>query len=210
MWEHAEALVGVPEAIKATIEIIEHFISGRRPPRSADGSANLRQMRSALHALATDAVELAAYKALHKVTNSLLIDLRETFTITVPGKDRARNHYHQMLTVIETEFVSVWEGHRGGGLLEKLRNDAKLMTYLRVLPGEVTARVRTPPWDAYYWSLLSESQQQCGNFDNLCKLITDLRTLTVALNNFADNNLAKGIEEFNSLMDRLRSALARH
>jgi hypothetical protein len=211
MWSHAEALIGIPEAIKATIDIFDYVRSGRSSPENGgkDGIRKLADVRGALEGFATDAVELAAYKQLHMITNSFMIDLKEAFAIAGPDEKRARLHHSEMLDVIQIEFISVWEGQRAGAQLAKLRDTPKHMGYLSSLPKDVMERIPVPPWDEYYWKLLRRTQDECGNFNNFSKCISEFRVITVALNNLADRNISREIEEFNSIMEKLRTSLGR-
>jgi hypothetical protein len=211
MWEHAGALVGIPAAIKATIEILGYIRSGSSPTDRAttDAAAKLSIVQSGLEGFAQDALELAAFKRLHTMTNQFGIDLRETFAMIGPDEKRAQHHHIEMLEVIEREFLTLWDGERAGNQLARLKDTPKLMQFLAVLPSDVSEKIPNPPWEAYFWTLLRETQGECRNFKNFYSQVHRLRMLNAALNNYADRRIAAGIDEFDAIMDQLRVALAR-
>jgi hypothetical protein len=211
MWEHAGALIGIPKAIKATIDIFEYLKSGRTTAQQAasDATSQLNGIKVALEQFAEDAMELVAYKQLHTMTNTFMIDLRESFTIAGPDVKRARAHHSDSLEAIEQEFISVWEGQRGGAQLARLRTTPSTMEFLRSMPSDVMERIKQPPWEDYMWKILHKAKDECGNFNNFSKVIKEFRTINVALNNYADRNIADGIDKFNDVMDDLRHSLGR-
>jgi hypothetical protein len=205
-WEHAKTLIGIPGAVKATIDIVNLVRSGEKSPTEAQ--QQLAMILSGLNDFAHDALELAAYKALHTMTSSMMTDLKETFTIVGSDEGRARNQYNDSLQLIEYEFTSLWDGHRAGDKLARLRGTEKYMQFLRNPPKTVMQKVRKPPWEDYLWTLLHRAQQERENFKNFHGCVRDLRTLNVALNNYADHMIALGIDEFDKVMEHLRVELA--
>jgi hypothetical protein len=206
VWEHAKTLIGVPGAIKATIDIIKLIKSGQKSPD--DAQQQLASALSGLDDFAHDALELAAYKALHTMTSSVMIDLKETFSIVGGDAERARNQYNESLKLIGFEFDALWEGHRAGDKLVRLQGNEKYMKFLRDPPSTVKRIVRKPPWDDYLLGLLRRAQKELPNFGTFQACVRDLRTLNVALNNYADHKIETGIDEFDAVMEYLRAEFA--
>lgn len=206
-WEHAKALIGIPSAIKATIDIISLIRSNPNTPQ--DPNVPLSRILSGLDQFAQDAFALEAFKALHTTTNTLFTDLRQTFTIAIPDRRKARERYEESYNFIELEFSTLWEGQRSGDRLDRLKNTPALMGFLQTFPSTVLEAVKTPPWEDYFSTLLYEAHNEVENFKNFYDHISDLRRLNLALNNYADFMLASGIDEFNDIMEQLRRELGR-
>src|SRR5262245_4666752 len=121
MWEHAEGVVHIPEAIKSTLEIVEYFhAGGTETTRASDGKLKLSGVRTALGAFASDALELSAYKRLHAITNQFTIDLRDTFAMIGPDVQRARDHHKDLLQEMEKEWQGIRETKRAANQLARL------------------------------------------------------------------------------------------
>jgi hypothetical protein len=210
MWEHAEAIIGIPEAVKATLDIIKHF----RPAKGKDVSVRIkaaeehqRLIRDSIQAFAVDAVELAAWKELHAITNSFSSSLKETFSIVGVPRERARQHHQDTRDIISLEFFSLHETQRAGDAFARLRINEKFMRYLASFPPHVMEKVPFPPWDDYFWKLLKQAETEVENFGNFYTCAANLRGLNRVLNNLADQKLKDGIEKFNGIMEKLRTAL---
>lgn len=210
VWEHAPALIGIPAAIKATLEVIEKLRGGApHAAEAAAAKANLSAIAAALDTFADDAVELAALKDLHALTNQFMIDLKYAFAIVGPDPAQSRTQWVNNINNIKLEFMSMREGARAAAQLAALRGNPLLMKYLRRMPAEVMEKVPTPPWDRYFWELLARTEGEVENFANLNSRIAELRSLNSLLNNYADRSLKLGISEFDVMMTRLRIEIGR-
>jgi hypothetical protein len=213
MWEHAPALLGIPAAIKATLELLDRLRSGGTgiDRLVADAADRQALIRGSLLNFANDALALKAFKSLHALTNSLFIDLKETFAIFTPDLDRARAHHTENLLIMKGEYMRLFSAQRAGNQLRALQAEPILMTHLvkENMPTDIKARIpKALTWDAYFLKLLGDSEKQCDNFQRFHILIADLHGLNNMLNNYADININRGIDNFNSVMDQLRHALA--
>ena len=208
MWEHAAVITTIPSAIVAVMEIFDRVLNEKETPEGGieESKRKLGEINAALETFAADALELAALKQLHATTNRFNVDLRHSFGIILPDANKSRSTYDGSLELIKSEFQLIWE--RGGAEFAKLRDDPLLMQFLTDLPQDVMERVPELPWDQYFWQLLRDAGSECGNFDNFYTLIEKIRVLNSALNSFADRNIARGIDEFDDIMDKLRLALS--
>ncbi len=210
MWGHAKDILSIPGALKATLDIINYFRTGQPSAAQADDAINkLGSVKSALERFAVDALELTAYKDLHAMTNQLNIDLRQTFATIGPDPARAKAHFSEFNFEIQQEFLTLWEGQRAGNQLDGLRNTPELLQHLKKLPPTVREKVAAPPWHQNLSNLLLQAQAECENFRNFYRTVEQLRGLNIALNNYADHQIKKGVKEFDSLMDNLRAELER-
>jgi hypothetical protein len=209
MWENSAALIGIPAAIKATIEVIEKLHGALSGTDAQQVKTNLVSVNSALEKFAEEATELAAFKDLHALTNQFSIDLRLTFQLAGPDPTQVLGLWSQSLVSIRAELKDVKDGARGGGQLAALMHEPTLMRYFKRMPPDVAEKVPAGTWDQHFWGLLGSAREETENFSNLCKLAVELRDLNSALNNYADRSLKKGISQFDDIIKQLRTELAK-
>jgi hypothetical protein len=211
MWEHAAPFVGIPGAINACLQLLDRVKKGANEAREATAKTevSLAQMKDALKEFAVDALELAAFKKLHTITNQFMIDLHETLMLDTPDRDWARNHHDKHLLIIKLEWQGVWQGERAGAQLANLRASRDEMKYLKSMPLEVREKLSGPSWDEYYWELLKRSEQEVENFRNFYDHVAQIRGFNSLLNNYANRSIERGIDDFNKIMNDLRIALAK-
>lgn len=211
MWEHASALIGVPAAIKATLEIIKMLNPAPGKAEPAQQAAHkLESVYAAVASLATDAAELAAFKDLHALTNQFQIDLKDSFAMVNPDPDRARDHWYKLAQAMKGEFMAMREGQRAAAQLDALRANAELMSYLEIMPEDVLRQVNRKSWDKCFLDLLRDAEASIENFGDFYIRVEKLRKLNSVLNNFADRSLKQGIGELDRLMSGLRKELQLH
>lgn len=211
MLEHAAAIIGVPAAIKATLDIVDRIRrNGTATGQEPEAAAHLVAIHKAMEAFAVDANELAAYKKLHTLTNQLYIDLRQTFVLDNADRNWSRSYHTDHLNLIQIELTTVWEGNRAGGQLAGLRDDATLMAYLQSMPKEVADKTKSQTWNDYIWNLLEALRKDVESFPQCHAHVINLRGITGALNNYANRSMERGIDVLDNLMARLRDSLAQN
>jgi Restriction endonuclease len=203
-------LLATPEVIKGMFEVLDHLKRGETSPDrgATDMIAKLRYVQRALEDFASDGLRLTAFTKLQAVTSAMAIDLREAFATISPDLSRSRRAHAEYLEVIERELAAVWETGRAGDHLAMLRDSPKLMQHLQRLPPYVEERLTGSPWDEYLWSQLTQASAETGNFANFIMHIRNVRTITVALNNYASHMISQEVEQFTATMEKLREALA--
>lgn len=207
MWENAGALIGVPAALKAALDVYDRIRKGQTTPANgaSEGSDQLKHIHSYLNSFAIDALELKAYKDLHSVTNRFPIDLHETFAIISPIEDHTKARFNDSSALIKAEFMNIRK--RAWADLINLRSDKISMTYLSEMPDDITCCVKNGTWDAYYMSLVTRANEELENFRHFRRAIEELIELNAALNNYANQRIVQGIDQFNKLMADLRGQL---
>jgi hypothetical protein len=161
-----------------------------------------------LLSVAIDA-ELAAFKSLHALTNSLPIDLKDTLALITPDSpERVRTRHSEFLDKIKSEYDTLWSAQHTGAQLDKLRADNRLIPYLDHPDQDVVRFVQKDTWHEEYSYLLHRSNSQCENLQTFLGLVRRLRRLNTALNNYADRNLITGIDRLTSTMATLQAALS--
>jgi hypothetical protein len=211
MWEHVAPFIGIPSAIKSTLDLLDRIKSNPQQPQASlhQATTTLNEVNRALESFAVDALELVAFKSLHTLTNSLAIDLRQTFVLDNPDRAWAQKHHADNVHFIETEWLTIWEGERAGSQLIRLSERGPLMRYLEAMPSEILERVRHISWEICFRTMLRETQSNIENFAIFYTKVRELRGLNAALNNYANRSIERGIEEFDTMMQHVRLAISK-
>jgi hypothetical protein len=207
MWEHAAPLIGIPSAIKALFDLHDRLAGSASHQEAATAKEKLREISDAIDGFAIDALELAAYKALHSATNQFMIDLKDTFAVISPDLDRSRMHYSATLKPIKSEIKALWMGQRAGAQLAALRDNPKFMIFLNIMPREIVEVSGGTEWQEYFWHLLRSLENDVENFGNFYQHVDNTQRLNMALNTYADRRIRVGIDDFDRIMEQLRSSI---
>jgi hypothetical protein len=208
------AILGIPAAVKASLDVIDRLASragGQEKAELEHARANVKGILTNLHQFTDFSQELLGWKTIHDITNQLQVLLNEPLAAAkAPDPDEFQRACTE--AAIRSSYISVFERLTPQqGPLARLRDfSARYENYrLEAAPAWILELCPDERWDRRLTRLLElpPVQLRARKYESAHETIITLDSLITAVNNLADFRIRDRVDFYTQEMSKLRDLL---